>query len=315
MSSSNSLKKKIKIGLAGCGCALIVVIIMAVVVLTGTIKGVYGWVVQTAQNMGVTIPTDLKLPTEIRLPPELGIPPISLPKLPVNPFTLSGKEQIALGREVALKQKLDKDSFTDTKITAIAEKLVKALPERYKGPKEVGGWEWRFKGLRSLAGDINAIALPGGKIYVYDGLIKMTKGNEHELAAVMAHEMAHVVEQHSAEQLRNEGLLKSATDLILQNSGGGQGSEGGEAGAAAPESVIGVLATNLGKKLTQMQLSQAAEYQADDVGFQLMASAGYDPKVGLGSLRKIAKLSGGKGSILSGVFSTHPPTDQRILKI
>lgn len=300
------LKKTIKIGVFGCGCALSGVAVAALL-LTGGTKTAVGWVTGAAKSVGLAIPANIKLPTAINLPKEIGLPPINLPKLPVNPFKLSPQEQIVLGREVATKQNLDQDAFADKNVSKIAARLVKALPDKYRGPKDIGGWEWKFNGLRSPKGDVNAIALPGGRVYVYDGLIKLTGGNENELAAVIGHEMAHVVEEHSAERMRNAGLLKKATDLLLQNSGG----EGG----GSQEEMIGALATQMGKQITQMQLSQSAEYQADDIGFRLMSSAGYDPKAGLEVMRKLGRLSGTPKSMLSGVFSTHPPTEARIARL
>jgi predicted Zn-dependent protease len=303
MEHLGKLGKRIRLGVLGCGCALVCIVIAAIV-LGGRAPGVTGWVSGAAKSVGLSIPKGIKLPTEVRLPKEVGLPPINLPKLPVNPLKLSPQEQIVLGREVAAKQNLDQDAITDRKVSAIGRRLVKALPAKYRGPKELGGWEWTFRGLRTKKGEVNAIALPGGRIYVYDGLIKLTGGNENELAAVIGHEMGHVVEEHSAEQLRNAGLLQKATEVLLQSSGG----EGG----GSQEEMIGVLAARMGKRITQMRLSQSAEYQADDIGFRTMASAGYDPKAGLGVLRKLGKLSGKKGTVLSGVFSTHPPTEKRI---
>lgn len=299
------LKKKIKLGVAGCGCALVCVV-LAGIALSGAVTGVVGWISGAARSIGVSIP-DIKLPTQINLPKEVGLPPINLPRLPVNPFKLSAQEQIVLGREVAVQQKLDENAFADRRVSQIASRLVKALPEKYKGPNELGGWEWRFRAMRTKNGEINAIALPGGRIYVYDGLIKLANGNENELAAVIGHEIAHVAEEHSAEQLRNAGLLQKAADLLLQNSGG----EGG----GSQEEMIGVLAAKMGKKITQMRFSQSAEYQADDIGFRIMADAGYDPRAGLNILKKLGKLSGGKDSVIGALFSTHPPTEKRIQKL
>ncbi|MEI6511934.1 MAG: M48 family metallopeptidase [bacterium] len=297
--------KSLKCCVLGCGCTMVGVAI-AGVLLTGAMTGVVGWISGAANRVGVNIPKDIKIPTEIRFPKEIGIPPITLPKLPVNPFKLSAQEQIVLGREVVVKQKLDQDAFDDQRINEIAAQLVKTLPAKYKGPADLGGWEWKFRVLRTKSGEVNAIALPGGKIYVYDGLIKLTDGNNDELAAVISHEMAHVVEEHSAKQLSNAGLLQKATDFLLQNAGGGGGTQ---------EEMIGVLAAQMGQQITQMRLSQSAEYQADDIGFSIMATAGYNPKVGLNILRKLEKLSGEKSSLLSGVFSTHPPTQNRIQRL
>ncbi len=78
---------------------------------------------------------------------------------------------------------------------------------------------------------------------------------------------------------------------------------------------LAVWAAQVGNQLTKMQLSQAAEYRADDLGFKFMSAAGYNPKAGLEVMRKLGKLSGKSKSRLSGVFSTHPPTEARIARL
>lgn len=135
-------------------------------------------------------------------------------------------------------------------------RLVKALPSEYRGPAESGGWAWKFSGLRTKDGAVNAIALPGGRIYLYDVLIKLIDGNQNELASILAAQM--------------------------------------------------------GKQLTQMQLSQFAEYQADSLGLQFITAAKYDPAAFPDVLSKINRLSSQRSGILSSVFSTHPPTNKRI---
>lgn len=306
MSHHLQIPKKIKLFGLGCGCATLVVVIAGIVLL-GTATSVGGWLSGAAKSIGLNIPKDMtlsNLPKEIalpNLPKELGLPQsIKLPQLPVNPFKLSQQDQIKLGDEVAAKQGLDKDAFADPQIKEISARMVKALPA-----KERDGWEWKFNALRTKTGTVNAIALPGGRVYIYDGLLKLTKGNADELAMIIGHEMAHVTEEHSAEKLRNAGLLKKASTLILQNSGGEN----------AQVDAIKVWAAQLGEQLTNMQLSQSDEYQADSLGSKYMSAAGYDPKVGLVVMRKLGELSGKSKSMLSGVFSTHPPTDKRIQRL
>jgi predicted Zn-dependent protease len=237
----------------------------------------------------------------------LGLPEsIKLPQLP-NLFTLSPQEQILLGNEVAQKQGLEGESFVDARIEAVGMRLVRTLPANYRGPADLGGWSWKFKGLRTKDGAVNAIALPGGRIYLYDGLIKLTDGNQNQLAAIIGHEMAHVVEEHSAKQLRTAGLLQKASELLLKNAGGeGEGPQG---------QIITTLAAQMGKQLTQMQLSQFAEYKADSLGLQFISAAKYDPSAFPDVLAKLNRLSSQHNGILSGVFSTHPPTNKRIEEI
>jgi predicted Zn-dependent protease len=303
MSNHRRLGKRLKPLALGCGFVTLLAVI-AGFVLFGTAKGVIGRVSGIVENAGANIPKEISLPS---LPKELGLPQsIKLPQLPVNPFKLSQKDQIVLGNEVATKQGLDKDAFADPKIKEISARLVKALPTNYRGPKEQGGWEWNVSALRTPDGMVNAIALPGGRVYVYDGLIKLTGGDPNQLAAIIGHEMGHVVEEHPAEQLRNAGLLKKASDLLLRNSGGEGGGE---------NEAVKVWAAQVGEQLTSMKLSQSAEYQADDLGFKFMSAAGYDPKAGLEIMRGLGKLSGKPKSMLSGVFSTHPPTENRIQRL
>lgn len=300
---TKKIKKKAKLGMLGCGCAL-VCIMLAVILFSGVVTGVVGWVSGAAENVGISIP-DIKLPTQINLPKEVGLPSIELPKLPADPFKLSPQEQVMLGRQVVAQQKLDVNAVSDRRVSQIGSRLVKALPEKYRGPKELGGWEWKFSVIRTRNGEVNAIAIPGGKVYVYDGLVKLANSNEDELAAVIGHEIAHVVEEHSAEQLRNTGLLQKAAELLLQNSG----SEGG-----THEEMIAVLAAEMGKQITQMQLSQSAEYQADKIGLELMIDAGYDPKAGLEMFRKLQKTKE-RTTLVDRVFSTHPPTEERLARL
>lgn len=273
----------------------------------GGAASVGGWLSGAAKSVGLKVPKNLSLsnlPKEIvlpNLPKELGLPQsIKVPQLPVNPFILSQQDQIKLGNEVAAKQGLDKDAFSDPKIKEISARMVNALPA-----KERDGWEWKFNALKTNDGTINAIALPGGRVYIYDGLLKLAKGNPNELAMIIGHEMAHVTQEHSAEKLRNSGLLKKASTLLLQNAGGEN----------AQVDAIKVWATEVGGQLTNMQLSQSAEYQADSLGHKYMSAAGYDPKAGLEIMRKLGKLSTKSKSMLSGVFSTHPPTESRIQRL
>jgi predicted Zn-dependent protease len=101
--------------------------------------------------------------------------------------------------------------------------------------------------------------------------------------------------------------MQKASELILKNAGGeGEGAQG---------QIIKTLAARMGKQITQMQLSQVAEYQADSLGFQFTSAANYDPAGILDVLGKLNRLSVQRNRILSGVFSTHPPTDKRIQKI
>lgn len=271
------IKKTRKLLLGGCGCALLLTLLLGAVLIWG-MTGLTQWIYGILKSASASLPQEIRLPQQINLPKGLGLPEnLKLPQLP-NLLMLTPQEQIALGQEVAMKQGLDKQAFTDPQVETVLAQLTKALPEKYSGPKELGGWNWAIRGLKTKDGAVNAIALPGGRIYIYDGLIKMAEGNPDQLAAVIGHEMAHVVEEHSAKQLRTEGVLQKAAALILKSREGKEGSPA--------EEIVKVLAMQMGTRLTHMQLSQSAEYQADDLGFQFLSRAGFNPTEGMEILKK-----------------------------
>jgi len=293
------LKKKLRVCGCGCGIVLLLATVLIVLVLTGIISGAKTWVVPALRGIGSQLPKNIPLPEGMRLP-----------ALPPGILKLTPEEQIQLGREVAKQEGIDQKAFVDPTIDATATRLVKALPAQYRGPQG-SGWEWRFRGVRTTEGTVNAIALPGGKVYLYDGLLKLTENNPDQIALVLGHEMAHVVEEHYAEQLRSAGLLQTAVDLM------GGGAEGGEGQGQSGE-VIRLLATKLGKQVVSMQLSQSVEFQADALGMQFMRNAGYDPKRGLRILERmdqLAQLKGAGNPMLGCIFSTHPPMPERLQKL
>ncbi len=293
----NIKKLKKKAMIFGCGCSIIIIIIVTLI-LTGTFAGIKKIILPNVTGLISQIPKEI-----------LALTGINIPALPAGILKLSPEEQIQLGREVVVQEGLDNDAFADKTIDKISARLVKALPARYYGPQSTG-WEWKFKGVRTKENMVNAIALPGGKIYMYDGLIKLSNNDPNQIALVLGHEMAHVVEEHSAEQLRSAGLLQSVVGLI--------GAAAGAQGDGAIADNISIIATKLGKQIVSMQLSQAAEYQADSLGLQFMRDAGYDAKKGIIILEQMDKLSQAKGAqnqVLGRIFSTHPPMKERIARL
>jgi predicted Zn-dependent protease len=301
----HKLKKKCAaLAAAGCSCIFLLVLGIGIIAI-GSITGIKDRIYGLCKSAWSSIPKQIRLPQEVKLPAELGLPEsIRLPQLP-NLFTISPQEQILLGNEVSQKQGFEPEAFIDAGIESVGMRLVSALPADFRGPAELGGWSWQFRGLRTKDGSVNAVALPGGRIYLYDGLIKLTGGDPNLLAAIIGHEMGHVVKEHTAKQLRTEGLLQKASGLILDNAGEEK----------AQNQIIKTLAARMGKQITQMQLSQAAEYQADSLGLQFMSAAKYDPAAFLELLSNLDRISVQRNGILSGVFSTHPPTDRRMQQI
>ena len=146
---------------------------------------------------------------------------------------------------------------------------------------------------------VNAFALPGGFFFVDTGLV-LKADTEAELAGVMAHEIAHVAARHGTRQAtRGEIAQLSMIPLFIVG------------GAAA----YGIYqASGLLVPLTFLHFSRAFEAEADYLGVQYMYKAGYDPTAFVDFFEKIQTLEKRKPGTMSKMFSTHPPTDDRIVK-
>jgi predicted Zn-dependent protease len=146
--------------------------------------------------------------------------------------------------------------------------------------------------------DVNAFALPGGFFFVNSGLI-LKADSEAELAGVMAHEIAHVAARHATRQATRGQIVNLAT-IPLIFVGGGWAVYGAEQAASV---LIPV---------TFLKFSRGMESEADMLGLEYMYKTGYDPTAFVDFFEKIETLERRKPGTMSKVFSTHPPTDDRI---
>lgn len=157
-----------------------------------------------------------------------------------------------------------------------------------------GDWE-----VQVFEGDeINAFALPGGKIGVYEGLLSVAE-NQHQLATVIAHEISHVIAQHSNERISTQYATSAGLDLI-----------GAVAGQETPlkRTLFGLL--GLGAQVgVLLPFSRNQESEADLLGLELMAKAGFDPRESVDLWRNMMR-SGGDAP--PEFLSTHPSGDTRI---
>ena len=147
--------------------------------------------------------------------------------------------------------------------------------------------------------DVNAFALPGGFFFVNSGLI-LKADTEAELAGVMAHEIAHVAARHGTRQATRGEIAQLATiPLIFM---------GGWTGYGIRQAASLVL------PMSYLTFSREFESEADMLGLQYMYKTGYDPGAFVDFFEKIESLEKKKPGTMAKVFSTHPPTEARIVK-
>lgn len=207
-------------------------------------------------------------------------------------------DDVKVGRQAAAEaeQQLPilNDSETTGYVSRVGQRLVSAIPQEFQHPE----FQYYFKVVN--ARDINAFALPGGPMYVNRGMIEAAR-NEGEMAGVMAHELSHVALRHGtaqASKAQKYGLLAGILGI------GGQ-ILGGPAGAAAQVAGQGV-------GVYFLKFSREYETEADILGAQIMAQAGYDPMDLANMFRTIEQQGGGSSG---GFLSSHPSPANRYARI
>lgn len=172
-----------------------------------------------------------------------------------------------------------KDPRTNSYVQCVARQVTSVM----------GNQTWEVQVFESK--DVNAFALPGGKIGVYTGLLKVAQ-NQDQLAAVIGHEVAHVIAGHSASRVSNEIAAQMGVQLLAGSTG------------MNPE-MIG-LGANL---LVLLPFGRGDESEADILGLDYMAQAGFDPRQAPELWRNMAKAGGGAPPEF---MSTHPSNESRI---
>lgn len=211
----------------------------------------------------------------------------------------STQDDVQLGRqaagEIEQKIRLLRDAQTERYLQSVGGRLVEAIP----GEFQHNGFDYVFKVVE--AKEINAFALPGGPMYVNTGMIVAAK-SEGEMAGVMAHEIAHVALRHGTAQATRAAPAQTAGGIGQILGGILGGTLGGIIGAGA----------QIGAGTYLLKFSREYETEADILGAQIMANAGYDPRDLAEMFRTIQQQGGGGGPEF---LSSHPNPANRYERI
>ena len=209
---------------------------------------------------------------------------------------ISPTAEFSLGKAVFADVKRQYTASRDTNAIAMVMKVGRRIASVANLPRA----EWEFVLFESP--EVNAFCLPGGKIGVFSGILKLTK-DEAGLAAVLGHEVAHAVAHHGAERM-SQGMLIGLAGAGVEAALSKRASSRTAATAAAAVG-IGML---IGIELPH---SRANESEADRIGLLYMARAGYDPSEAVNFWQRMAEQD--KGSKSGPWFlRTHPVGEQRI---
>jgi predicted Zn-dependent protease len=192
--------------------------------------------------------------------------------------------------EAQKKGALDRDAAQVARVKNIVGRLVPATtafrPDAVKWP-----WEVHVISLD----EVNAWAMPHGKVAIYTGLINKLQATDDELAAVMGHEIAHALREHSREQMSQQALTQAGIGIASALFG------------------VGDLGQNIAGMVADVTLfkpkSRGMETEADRIGVELAARAGYNPQAAVALWQKMEKLAGGQPPQF---LSTHPSHETRI---
>jgi predicted Zn-dependent protease len=199
---------------------------------------------------------------------------------------ISEDEEWQLGQQMAAQVAQQVRLADDSYLTEMGERIHRATP--------LANRPFTFHVVQDA--NVNAFSLPGGHIYINSGLIG-TADRANELAAVVAHEISHVVARHATKQMSQaQGINVLGSILLGQNA------------SQLSQVVAQIVAGG-----AMARFSRADEKEADDLGLEFMARAGYNPNGMLTFFQKLLAMENGSGSSsVSRFFADHPGTTDRI---
>jgi len=184
------------------------------------------------------------------------------------------------------------------RLTAISQRLI---PQAVAWNERARGWKWEVNLIGS--NQINAFCMPGGKIAVFTGIIDKLQLTDDELAMVVGHEMAHALREHARERIGKSAVTQGAARV----------------GGAVLGAIFGIdpnitdLVARGTAGLLSLKFSRGDESEADLVGMELAARAGYDPRAAITLWKKMGQQAG--RNVSPEWFSTHPAGASRIAEL
>ena len=197
-----------------------------------------------------------------------------------------------LKSQAAAKHALGPDDHPQVRrLRAIATRMTPFVDRFHPDARQ---WRWEVNLFGSK--QINAFCMPGGKIAFYSGILDQLKLTDDEVAMVMGHEIAHALREHARERMAKSQITQLGANLLGELVGGGR-----YAGAF-----------QMGGNLLSLKFSRDDESEADVVGLDLAARAGFDPRAGVSLWQKMAAAN---NRAPLEFLSTHPAGDHRIREI
>jgi predicted Zn-dependent protease len=194
-------------------------------------------------------------------------------------------------KDEGAKGAVNRDSKQVERVRRIATRLI---PETSVFRKDAPAWKWEVNVITSP--EVNAWCMPGGKIAFYTGILEKLQMTDDEVAAVMGHEIVHALREHGRERASEQ--MATSVGAAVVGSALGVGQEGAD------------LVAMVGQVTFLLPYSRLHETEADRMGVELAARAGYDPRAAVSLWQKMAKLSGGAAP--PAILSTHPSNEARI---
>ena len=205
----------------------------------------------------------------------------------------AGQQYVQMQRQAAQQRALAPAEHPQVvRLRAIAQRLI---PHTYEWNERARQWKWEVNLLGSK--QVNAFCMPGGKIAFYLGILEQLQLSDDEVAMIMGHEMTHALREHARERMGKTMATRGAIEVGAAIFGLGG---------------LSRMAADMGGQLLTLKFGREDESEADLVGIELAARAGYDPRSGVTLWQKMAAASKGAPPQF---ISTHPSGPTRISDI